>query len=89
MDLEAIINQSVVAKDWVTLGVAVVVLVVPIVLKALGKNVPVVDTVISWVRGVLAARAKQPVAPPPPSGKDGVEAVVPVVEKPKPVEDLK
>lgn len=88
MDMEAIINQAVLAKDWVTLAVAVVVLVVPIVLKALGKDVPVVDAVVGWVRGVLAARAKKPVVPPT-SGKEGVEAVVPVVEKPKPVEDLK
>lgn len=88
MDIEAIINSAVVSHDWVTLAVAVVVLVVPIVLKAMGKNVPVVDAVIGWVRSVLAARAKKP-TPPPAAGKEGVEAVVPVVEKPKPVEDLK
>lgn len=80
-DLVTLINEAAVNHQWVLLGVAVVCLVVPIVLKALGKSVPIVDQAIAIVLKVARGFSKPKVLPAP--GKEGVEAVVKVEEEKK------
>lgn len=90
-DILEVIDAAAQSKDWLVLGIASVVLVVPIVLKALGKRVPLVDAAAEFVVGILKAR-KKPLPEPKPGEPSGIAAVVPVkdaVEKPKPAEELK
>ena len=87
-----IIDTAAQTQDWVVLAVASVALIVPIVLKALGKKVPLVDAGVNLVVGILKGMKRK--APPalPPDAKDGVAAVVPVKdvsEQPKPMDTLK
>ena len=88
-DLLTIIDTAAQTQDWLILAIAAVLLIVPIVLKALGKKVPLVDGIIDLAVGILKTRKKAP--PPVPAGElEGVAKVVPIeAEKPKPVEELK
>lgn len=90
-DVLDIIDTAAQTQDWLVLAVASVLLIVPIVLKALGKRVPLVDGAIKLAVGILKSRKpKEP--PAPQSGEtQGIPSVVPVTdaEKPKAVEDLK
>ena len=83
-DLLEIVDAAAQSQDWVILAIAAVLIIVPIVLKALGKKVPLVDAALSLAVGVLkSVKRKQP---PPPEVEGGVGAVVPVAELPKPPE---
>lgn len=91
-DILTIIDTAAQTQDWVILAIASVVLIVPIVLKALGKKVPLVDAGVNLVVGILKGMKRK--APPAlsPDAKDGVAAVVPVKdvsEQPKPMDTLK
>jgi hypothetical protein len=88
-DLLAVIDAAAQSQDWLILAIASVLLIVPIVLKALGKKIPLVDGIVELAVSVLKARKKAP--PPVPAGElEGVAKVVPIEgEKPKPVEELK
>ena len=89
-DILAIIDAAAQSQDWLILAIASVLLIVPIVLKALGKKVPLVDGIVELAVSVLKSR--KPKAPPPvPAGElEGVAKVVPIESaKPKPVEELK
>lgn len=77
-----LINDSVMNHQWVILAIASVLLIVPLVLKALGKSVPIVDQIITIVASILRSFAKKP-APPPaqlPENQEGVAKVVPIRE---------
>ena len=82
MDLQALINEAAQNKDWLLLAVGCVALAVPIVLKALGKNIPVVDQILDVLIRVAVNFRKKPV-PTPANGKEGISAVVPIEEKKK------
>jgi hypothetical protein len=82
MDLQALINEAAQNKDWLLLAVGCVALAVPIVLKAMGKNIPVVDQVLDVLIRVAVNFRKKPV-PPPVAGKEGISAVVPIEDKKK------
>ena len=88
-DILDIINAAAQSQDWLILAISAVLLIVPIVLKAVGKKIPLVDGVVELAVSVLKARKKAP--PPVPAGElEGVAKVVPVEgEQPKPVEELK
>ena len=80
--MEELINQAVASKDWVTLALGVVLLAVPLVLKALGKDVPWLDPIIAGAKKLLASKAKPEVIPPPAEGeKTGLAAVVDIHER--------
>lgn len=89
-ELLDVLNSAAQSKDWLVLAVAAVCVIVPVVLKALGKHVPLVDAAVEFVTGILKAR-KPKAPPPPPAGQaEGVAAIVPVeAEKPKPIDTLK
>jgi hypothetical protein len=75
--VEELINQAVAQKDWIMLGAASLLLVVPVVLKALGKNVPMLDFAIDLGRKLLLSRAKiVPVEKKPEDEPKGIAAIV-------------
>lgn len=83
-----LLNQAAQSKDWLALAVAGIAVVVPVVLKLLGKNVPIVDSIISVALKVLPALRKAPAAKP--EDQPGASAVVQVKDEvPKPQDDLK
>ena len=90
-EILALLNDAAAQKDWVVLAILGAAVIVPVVLKALGKHVPLVDTVIEWVVAILKARKKA--LPPTPEGEvEGVAKVLPikdVSEQPKPMDELK
>lgn len=82
VDIVSLINDAVAAKNWPLLAVAVLMLVVPIVLHLIGKDVPVVTSVLTKIAEFLKARpAAKPVAPV--DEPKGVLAVVKVEEEKK------
>lgn len=73
------LNVAVQTQSWVTVaaaGALVLVSLAALVLKALKRPVPVLDTILSLGMGLLKVLPKK--APPPPAdpSKDGVLAVV-------------
>lgn len=84
MDLNQIINDAAQGHDWLVLAIAAVLLIVPVVMKALGKKVPIVDTILDLGLKVLPLLKKKPVEPPAdPSQPQGIAKVVEVVKDPK------
>ena len=80
--MEELINAAVANKDWVTLVLGIVLLAVPLVLKALGKEVPWLDPIIAGAKKLLAAKVKPVNIPPPAEGeKTGIAAVVDIREE--------
>lgn len=87
-----IIDAAAQTQDWVVLVIASLVLVVPLVLKGMGKKVPLVDAAVALVTGVLKGMKRKAPPPLPEGEKDGVAGVVPVKdvsEQPKPMDTLK
>ena len=65
--------------DLIAVSVACVVVLVPLILKALGKNVPFVDSLLSVAVGAFRSFRgikKPPVRPPEEQG--GIASVVPI-----------
>lgn len=76
-ELLTIISDAAMSHSWLMLALAVVLLAVPIVLKALGKSVPIVDQLLPVLVGLLKSLKKAP--PPmadPPKEEEGVSNVV-------------
>lgn len=81
MDLQALIDYAVAHHDWLLLAAASVALIVPIVMKLLGKQIPVVDSILTGALSLVTSWRK---------GKDdasdvakaadqkGIAAVVPI-----------
>lgn len=67
IDPVAIINDAVASRNWPLLAIAVVVVVVPLVLTALGKNVPIVGPILqgilSFALKIFPKKAAPAVAP--------------------------
>lgn len=80
-DTLTLLNSAAQAQDWLALGLLVVAIAVPVVLKAMGKKVPFVDTAVSAVLAFV--KSKKPKEPPAPAKdeKQGIAAVVDVAEK--------
>ncbi len=84
VDVVAMINEAVAAKNWPLLVVAVLMILVPIVLHLVGKDVPVVSVVLMKIAEFLKAR--KPVVEEPVKPEDapkGLGSVVKVEEAPK------
>lgn len=86
MDPISVINDAVVARNWPLLVVAILVLVVPMILVALGKNFPVVGQIADGLLAVavkLFAKKKDPNSAPASEAPAGLAAVVKVEEEKK------
>lgn len=86
-DLLNQLGQLVQSQDWLSVAVVsalILVSVAGVVLKALGKSVPILNTVVDLGKGVLKVLPKK--APPPPAdpAKDGLAAVVKIEDKREP-----
>lgn len=86
-DLLNQLGQLVQSQDWLSVAlVAALVLLslAMVVLKALGKNIPILGTILDLGKGVLKVLPKK--APPPPAdpSKDGLAAVVKIEDKREP-----
>jgi len=79
MDLNQLLNEAAQAKDWIVLGGALLCLVVPIVLKALGKSVPIVDSIIDIAKNVLVAIRKKPEQKQVESKNDAEQGIASIV----------
>ncbi len=87
MDLFQTLQDYLAASQWVPASVVAVLILVPLVLKALGKSVPVLDPIMQVAFDLLKKLApkKDPVKVVPPAEQPGVEKVAKVV----PIEELK
>lgn len=81
VDFVTLINEAVAARNWPLLVVAILMLVVPIVLHLLGKDVPVVSSVLAKIAEFLKARPAKPAAPV--EEPKGILSVVKVEEEKK------
>jgi hypothetical protein len=76
-DLLALINDAASTQNWPVLAGAVAVLVVPIVLKAIGKPVPILDQALPVVVRFLKGVKKPEVKPETlPENQPGLAAVI-------------
>lgn len=80
---KTLIDQAAAAGDIIALSVGLVALAVVTVLKALGKQIPLVDSLIDVALGLFnKLRGVKPKAPPAdPAAQPGLESVVKVEEK--------
>ena len=81
--LEDLINEAAQTKNWPMLAAAAVILIVPVVLKALGKSVPLLDQALSWAQKALPMMRKKEVPPAPEGEPQGVAKVVPIEDAKK------
>jgi hypothetical protein len=80
-ELLKMLSDAVASQNWlVVVAVSIVVLlaVTSMVLKALKKPVPVLDSVVSLAEAGVKMLPKKDPPPPADPSKDGVSAVVPV-----------
>lgn len=76
-ELLSLINDAAASHNWPVVAGGVVVLAVPIVLKALGKSVPGLDQLTTFA--VSALRKVKPPAPKPeeqPENQPGLASVI-------------
>jgi hypothetical protein len=76
--LEDLINEAAQSKNWPMLAAAAVILIVPVVLKALGKSVPLLDQALAWAQKALPMLKKKAPPPAPEGEPQGVAKVVPI-----------
>lgn len=82
IDVVALINEAVAAKNWPLLAVAVAMIVVPVVLHLIGKDVPIVSSVLTKIAQFLKARPTAPKpSEPPAEAPKGVESVVTIKDE--------
>lgn len=85
-DFLNLLSDAVVSQNWplvAAIAVVFILSVVSLVLKALGKNVPLVDKVLDFAKSGLKFIPKKAPPAPAPGEPQGVAAVVPVVEEKK------
>lgn len=80
MDLSALINEAAQNKEWVLLAVSAVALIVPIVLKAIGKQVPLLDTILDVAIKIAVSLRKPKAVEAPKDGETKAEGVAGVVK---------
>lgn len=74
------LNQAAQSHQYVLLAVALLALIVPAVLHALGKDVPLASPVLKAAVEIVKGMKVVDRVPPPANKPEGVAAVVPVVE---------
>lgn len=82
-ELLKLLSDAVASQSWMTvvvISVVVLASVVSVVLKALKRPVPLLDSALSIARGAIKMLPKKDLPPPADPSKDGVAAVV-AVEK--------
>lgn len=82
MDMNELVAQLVTAAaehNWVVVALVAVLIAVPIVLRLLGKEIPLVSSILDIVAKLIPMLKKK--APAPPAEGDGLASVVPVEEK--------
>jgi len=80
-DLLKQLSDAVASQNWLTVVVVSAVVlasVVSVVLKALKRPVPLLDSVLNVAKGAVKMLPKKDPPPPADPAKDGVAAVVPV-----------
>lgn len=82
-DIVAMINDAIGTKNWPLLVVAVLMILVPVVLKLLGKDVPFVSSVLIKVAEFFKSRPPVQEPPKPEEEPQGVDSVVKVVDEKK------
>lgn len=85
-DLIALINSAAQGHQWVLLAVAGLALLVPVVLHALGKDIPVVSAVLNALVDVVKGMKIVQPAPKDPKAQPGIASVVKIEDARKPEE---
>lgn len=75
-ELLTLISEAAASHSWVVLALALVLLAIPLVLKALGKSVPIVDQLLPALVGLLKGFKKKPAEPEVKPEDDGISNVV-------------
>lgn len=81
MTLEDLINEAAQSKNWPMLIAALIVILVPAVLKLLGKKVPLVDAAVDLAKKALPMLRKKEAPPPAEGEKEGLAAIIPIEGK--------
>lgn len=86
-DFFQVLQDYLAASQWVPASIVAVLIIVPLILKALGKKVPVLDPIIQVAFELLQKMApkKDPAKVATPAEQPGVEKVAKIV----PIEELK
>lgn len=80
-DLMQMLSDAVAGQNWpvvVVLAVLVVLSLVAVVLKMLGKDVPILDKLLDLGKGIVKMLPAKKEPPPVEPDKDGVSNVVPI-----------
>lgn len=80
------LSDAVASQNWplvAALAVVAVLGIVSIVLKAMGKNVPLLGSVLDLAKAAVKLIPRKAAPAPAPGEAQGVAAVVPVVEEKK------
>ena len=80
--LSDVINQAAVSHQWLLLGLAGLALLVPIVLHALGNDIPFVSSILNAL--VEVVKGMKTVDPVPKDAPQGIAKIVPIVNATKP-----
>ncbi len=80
-ELNDLINVAITNKNWLLLAVAILLVLVPTVLHLLGKDMPIVTTLLTAVADFLKARPS--LTAPKSEDQKGVLSVVKVEEEKK------
>lgn len=82
-DLLTQLSDAVAGQNWIAVAAIGLAIVIPLVLKALGKNVPFVDpilrVIVGWARGLKGPKAPAPA----PEEQKGLAAVVEIKDAEK------
>lgn len=79
--LEDLINEAAQQKNWPLLVGALVIVLVPAVLKLLGKQIPIIDSAVDLAKKALPMLRKKDVPPPAAGEKEGLAAIIPIEGK--------
>lgn len=80
------LTDAAAAHNWIVVAVVALLLIVPLVLKMLGKDLPILNAAFGWVAGFLpqlraATDPKpKPVDPSAPVEPSGLAKIVPIKE---------
>lgn len=66
-DASQLLHDAIANHGWVIAACAGLIILVPLVLKALGKNIPGVDLVLDVAVGLLKSFSKKPAPAPAPT----------------------
>jgi hypothetical protein len=84
LDPVALINEAISARNWPLLVVAILLIVAPIVMHLVGKQVPLVSSILNGAVSLFRKPKPAVSLVPPPEEPKGVAGVVEVVDEKKP-----